>query len=222
MTPQSPDAPPTGWLKNCHVVPRPDNKEPWIFNTINGTVVCRLDGYAIIPIEQARAPVSHSDAEYVERAMELAEVLGCEYRAAPSVGSVIKLEGIVAARAALRAHLQRPRQAAVQAEPVEHPFGWLMEGPKGYRQFGKATDTIKPVFEMYAAMAKEHPDKYKWTPLYTSPPPPTAVLRLALDALDFAAWAKRDGYGQSLLWTHAKAGWDAAITSLKAAIKEME
>jgi hypothetical protein len=57
----------------------------------------------------------------------------------------------------------------VEGQQAPLAFGWLFEGPEGLRQFNKAADFIRPVLELHLRMAREQPDKYTMTALYTSP-----------------------------------------------------
>lgn len=81
-----------------------------------------------------------------------------------------------------------------------------------------------PVAEMIAPT--RHRTEWKWakdlkpfpvgTKLYAflpdASPSPAPAAPVVTDA-QFYEWAEREGYGQSMLRTHAKAGWDAAILS---------
>lgn len=47
---------PTGYIRNCSVESRPGEAEPWLFYVHpSGQVVCRLNGYAVVPLEKYEA-----------------------------------------------------------------------------------------------------------------------------------------------------------------------
>lgn len=159
------------------------------------------------PDAPERAPVSHSDA-WVERAMELADDYAF-FRGTPQ-----------STRDALRAHLQRPRQAAVQAEVK----AWQSRTYSEQREV-RWSDWLtvpKSMEKMVREMAEESPDICEVRPLYTPPPAPsTEAMRGWLEAMELLIEDAEAG-------PHTVIGDDVlphittAIASLKAAIGEVE
>ena len=54
-----------GYLYNCHIEPKDDEDGP-LFEHMGSYVVCRLDGYAIIPLEKYRTLVEGDDPYKLE------------------------------------------------------------------------------------------------------------------------------------------------------------